>query len=412
MKEILLNLLALVLAALTPDGGEIPAELQSEVDSLKEAIGALPDETSGEDATPSAEVTNTLMQRITDLAGNIKAAQTKPAVMDKITEAKFVAVNAALKSFDTNQKGLGKNVTAPKNFDFNCLVKNKTIRVLNANNANFEQTKNDEFSFEQKLRQDGFLMGLKNIPLNGENIIRWVEGARGANATAVIAIGNDRPAKTNTTSNSSETTNTIGQQTTVSLQLLKTINGVKSLYEDDLRKDIDDTIALQVAAMLAAANNPINVTATVNEGTPTIQDVIKVAYLQLKPYAGGNRIVIAISTNQMVGMSLLKDKNGNALAPISFPDLDIVTFLPTATYTDDHIFGWVADTSVRFYNDGVQIFSDELNGIGVSGDNFKKSQISIAAQYLNEGMVIRGTDVVTTIYDSINGVITELTAGA
>jgi hypothetical protein len=31
------------------------------------------------------------------------------------------------------------------------------------------------------------------------------------------------------------------------------------------------------------------------------------------------------------------------------------------------------------------------------------------AEYLNEGLVIRGTDVVTTIYDSIEGAISELT---
>jgi hypothetical protein len=65
--------------------------------------------------------------------------------------------------------------------------------------------------------------------------------------------------------------------------------------------------------------------------------------------------------------------------------------------------------SVRFYNDGLWIGSDELNGRGVSGSNFSKNQISILAEYLNEGIVIRGTDVMTTIYDSISGVITELT---
>ena len=88
--------------------------------------------------------------------------------------------------------------------------------------------------------------------------------------------------------------------------------------------------------------------------------------------------------------------------------MSIENFIADATYTSDKIFGWVDQMSVRFYNDGLWIGSDELNGRGVSGENFKKNQISILAEYLNEGMVIRGTDIVTTVYDSISGVITAL----
>lgn len=89
--------------------------------------------------------------------------------------------------------------------------------------------------------------------------------------------------------------------------------------------------------------------------------------------------------------------------------MSIENFIADATYTSDKIFGWVDQMSVRFYNDGLWIGSDELNGRGVSEDNFKKNQISILAEYLNRGMVIRGTDIVTTIYDSIQGTIADLT---
>lgn len=171
----------------------------------------------------------------------------------------------------------------------------------------------------------------------------------------------------------------------------------------------EDKISLQVAAVLATANNPIATTAKVNNGTPTIADVIEVAYWQLRAYAQGKMIHIAISSEKQKELNLLKDANENKLAKITYPDLMIENFIADVTYTDDTIFGWVADMSVRFYNDGLWIGSNELNGRGVSGDNFKKNRISILAEYLNEGIVIRGTDVVTTVYDSIEGVISELT---
>lgn len=416
MKEILLNLLALVLTALTPGGGEIPPELQAEIDSLKEAINAMTEGAPAEGAEPptdNAEVTNAIMQRLTDLASKVKNSADQSLVVNKITESRLVAVNSAMKAFNKAQDGLGHGRGKVLNHNFDAMVKNQGLRVFNANNANFVKGIDEEFSFEQKLRQEGFLIGLNVKTMEpGTNVIRWNEGSRGSNATAIIAIGAARPAKANTTAPSVETTDTLGQQTTVSLQLLKAINGVKEIYNDDIKKDIEDKIALQVAECLKAANNPINITETVNEGNPTIQDVILYAYMQLKLYAGGKTVVIAVPSQKFIAMNLLKDKNGNKLAPISFPDLEVVSFITGDTYTTDDIFGWVSETSTRFYNDGLSIYSDELNGIGVSGDNFSKSQITLAAQYLNEAMVIRGTDIVTTIYDSISGCILELTAGA
>lgn len=408
MKEILLNLLALAMTALTQNGGEISPEMQAEIDSLTAAINALsdnPDE--GADATAS----NELLQKLTDLAANIKNEAEKSKVSNKITDAKVLAVNAAMKAFTNKQNELGKGSKKVKNLNFDALAKNNgKMKVYNANNANFTKTVEEEFSFEQKLRNSGFLAGIKEVAMaEGTNQILWTEGARGNNVAAIVAIGADKPFKTHTTANSTLAMKTLAEGVTVPVQLLKAINGVQSLYEDDLKGDLDDKIALQVAAVLATANNPIATTAKVNVGTPTIADVIEVAYWQLRPYAQGKTIHIAISSEQQKALNLLKDANENKLAKIAYSDLSIENFIADATYTDDKIFGWVDQLSVRFYNDGLWIGSDELNGRGVSGDNFKKNQISILAEYLNEGIVIRGTDVVTTIYDSISGVITELT---
>lgn len=405
MKEILLNLLAVALTALTQGGGEISPELQSEIDALTAAINALPSE-GGEQAQT---VTDELLQKFTDICAQIKDASGKQVVANKITETKVIALNAAIRNFESKQKGLGVQKPAEKNLNFDAMVKNNgKLRVLNANNANFAKTTEDEFSFSQVLRNSGHLAGIKNMPQpEGTNQIIWTEGTRGANVAAIVAIGGDKPEKTNVTAVSTLGMSTLAERTSVPVQLLKAINGVQSLYEDDLKGDLDDKVGLQAAAVIAAANNPINVTVTTK--SPNIADVIEVAYLQLKPYAGGKNIHIKISAQKQKELNLLKDDNGNKLAKISYPDLIIDNFIADATYTDDKIFGLVEDMSVRFYNDGVWIGSDEVNGRGVSGDNFKQNKISILAEYLNEGMVIRGTDVVTTIYDSISGVITELT---
>lgn len=418
MKEILLNLLALVLTALTPGGGEIPPELQAEIDSLKEAINAMTEgapEEGAEPPTDNAEVTNAIMQRLTDLASKVRNSADQSLVVNKITESRLLAVNSAMKAYNKAQDTLGHGAgRAAKvmNYDFNAFVKNNGVmRVQNVNNANFAKSVEEEFSFNQVLRQDGFLRGLKVINLpEGTNQVMWTEGTRGANAAAVFAIGADRPTKSNTTATVLKATETLGEQTTVPVQLLRALNGVQTLYQDDIKGDLEDKIALQVASVIATAANPINITVTCK--APNVSDVIESLYLQLKPYAKGNRIVIAISSQQQKALNLLKDANENKLAKLSFEDLDIVNFIATETYTNDDIFGWVDNMSVRFYNDGLQIVSDEVNGIGVSGDNFKKNQISLGAQYLNELILIRATDVVTTAYDSIAATILELTAGA
>jgi hypothetical protein len=408
MKEILMNLLALTMTALTQGGGEIPAELQAEIDALKAAIDAIGE---GEGEAANTEATNALLAKMTDIAEKIKDNAEKSKVSNKITDAKVAAVNVAIKNFEAKQKGFGSGVAKPKNYNFDALAKNNgRLKVYNANNPNFTKTVEEEFSFSQKLRNSGFLAGIKEMPMaEGTNQVIWTEGTRGANSAAIVAIGDDKPFKTNTTANSTLAMNTLAQGVTVPVQLLKAINGVQSLYEDDLKGDIEDKIALQVAAVLATANNPIVTTATVNQGTATIADVIEVAYWQLRSYAQGKTVHIAISSEQQKALNLLKDANLNKLAKVSYPDLAIENFIADATYTSDKIFGWVDQMSVRFYNDGLWVGSDELNGRGVSGDNFKKNQISILAEYLNEGIVIRGTDVVTTVYDSIQGVIGALT---
>ena len=410
MKEILLNLLALTMTALTQGGGEIPAELQSEIDALTAAINAMGEGANPDQAGDQA-ATNELLQKMTDLAEKIKDNAEKSKVSNKITDAKMVAVNVAIRNFESKQRNLGAGDAKPKNLNFDALVKNNgKLKVHNVNNGTFTKTVEEEFSFSQKLRNSGMLAGIKEMTqAEGTNQIIWTEGARGTNVAAIVAIGSDKPFKTNTTANSTLALATLAQGVTVPVQLLKAINGVQSLYEDDLKGDIEDKIALQVAAVLATANNPIVTTAKVNVGTPTIADVIEVAYWQLRQYAQGKTIHIAISSEQQKALNLLKDKNENKLSKVAYPDLAIENFIADATYTSDKIFGWVDALSVRFYNDGLWVGSDELNGRGVSGDNFKKNQISILAEYLNEGIVIRGTDIVTTIYDSIAGTITDLT---
>jgi len=410
MKEILLNLLALTMTALTQGGGEIPPELQSEIDALTASINAMGEGANPDQAGDQA-ATNELLQKMTDLAEKIKDNAEKSKVSNKITDAKVAAVNVAIRNFETKQKNLGSGEAKAMNMNFDAMVKNNgRLRVFNANNGTFTKTIEEEFSFSQKLRNSGMLAGLKEMnQAEGTNQIIWTEGTRGANVAAIVAIGADKPFKTNTTANSTLALSTLAQGVTVPVQLLKAINGVQSLYEDDLKGDIEDKISLQVAGVLATANNPIVTTAKVNVGTPTIADVIEVAYWQLRQYAQGKTIHIAISSEQQKALNLLKDANENKLAKISYPDLLIENFIADATYTSDKIFGWVDALSVRFYNDGLWVGSDELNGRGVSGDNFKKNQISILAEYLNEGIVIRGTDIVTTIYDSIAGIITDLT---
>ena len=276
MKEILLNLLALTMASLTQGGGEIPAELQAEIDALTAAINAM-----GENPEEPADqtATNELLQKVTDIAEKIKDASEKQKVTNKITDAKVLAVNVAIKNFETKQKNLGSGVAKVKNLNFDAMAKNNgKLKIVNANNGTFTKTVEEEFSFSQILRNSGFLAGVKQIALaEGTNQIIWTEGTRGANVAAIVAIGADKPFKTHTTANSTLALSTLAEGVTVPVQLLKAINGVQALYEDDLKGDLEDKLSLQIAAVLATAANPIVTTATVNNGLATIADVIEVA---------------------------------------------------------------------------------------------------------------------------------------
>ena len=132
MKEILLNLLALTMTALTQGGGEVPPELQSEIDALTAAINALganPDEQVDQSAT------NELLQRVTDIAEKIKDQTEKTKVSNKITDAKVAAVNVAIKNFENKQRELGAGQAKPKNLNFDSLIKNNgKFKITNANN--------------------------------------------------------------------------------------------------------------------------------------------------------------------------------------------------------------------------------------------------------------------------------------
>lgn len=60
------------------------------------------------------------------------------------------------------------------------------------------------------------LAGLKEISLaEGTNQILWTEGTRGANIAAIVAIGADKPFKTQTTANSTLAMVTLAEGTTV-----------------------------------------------------------------------------------------------------------------------------------------------------------------------------------------------------
>lgn len=141
-----------------------------------------------------------------------------------------------------------------------------------------------EFSFEQKLRNSGMLAGLKRLILLRckSNYLdwrySWGEHRRYRCNRSRQAIQNSAWLLT------ALAMQTLAEGTTVPVQLLKGINGVQALYEDDLKGDLEDKIALQVSAMIATANNPIVTTAKTTGAN--ISDVIEVTTWQLRQYTG------------------------------------------------------------------------------------------------------------------------------
>jgi len=138
MKKVFLDLLALVLVALTQGGGEIPPELQTEIDAITAEINAMGE---NPDAPVDQTATNELAQKITDIAEKIKDDSAKTKVNNKITDVKVAAVNVAIRAFETKQKNLGSGQAKAKNMNFDALAKNNgKLKVYNANNGTFTKT--------------------------------------------------------------------------------------------------------------------------------------------------------------------------------------------------------------------------------------------------------------------------------
>ena len=77
--------------------------------------------------------------------------------------------------------------------------------------------------------------------------------------------------------------------------------------------------------------------------------------------------------------------------------------MPNATYTKDKIFAAV-EGKIRFYNDGLDVStSDQVY--------WTTNQIGLRAEYLNEVIVLRGSDVINTIYDDLSTLLAAVVGG-
>jgi superoxide dismutase len=94
----------------------------------------------------------------------------------------------------------------------------------------------------------------------------------------------------------------------------------------------------------------------------------------------------------------MTDNNGSPInIDFEAKGIRVRTFVPDAVYTNAKIFAAV-EGKIRFYNDGLAIDTSEHA-------YWSSNQIGLKAEYLNEVIVLRGSDIVNTLYDDISNII-------
>ena len=358
---------------------EVQASLKEEADAFEALAEQLAAEAEDSEALKVVQEALTKVQEAqTALKEKLAAIETAPAPEAPMANGKQRFSNAVS---DAVKAGLVAGQSIAK------------LRFANANNANFNVPFfDDEITLEDR-KLPSFLEACRQIPMSGQTSVVWNEVESGTNVAAIVAIGDAKPVKTNSTSASVAGTNTLAEIVKLPVQYKSAAPILQDIFEKDLADDVNDKADAQVQAVIATAANAYSGVSLA--GKALWQAILAVAN-KAREYKPAQKVYVWISTERSVELDLMASNTEGIPYSVDFASkgIEIRTFVPNATYTKDKIFAAV-EGKIRFYNDGLDVStSDQVY--------WTTNQIGLRAEYLNEVIVLRGSDVINTIYDDLS----------
>ena len=329
------------------------------------------------------------LKAIEETLKQLKEAQT--ALQEKITEIK----TAEIENFENGHQRFRNEIKKAVDAGLQASQRISVLRFKNANNANFNVPYYDgEITIEDR-PLPSFLEATRQIPMAGETSVVWNEVGSGTNVAAIVAIGNEKPVKVNTTSAATAGCDTLAEIVKLPIQYRNAAPVIQDIFEKDLADDVNEKANSQVQDVIATAANPYAGT-TIPNGK--LWQAIIAAANQVRENRPSANVYVWIANDKSVELDTMTDNNGSPInIDFEAKGIRVRTFVPDAVYTNAKIFAAV-EGKIRFYNDGLAVDTSEHA-------YWSSNQLGLKAEYLNEVIVLRGSDIVNTLYDDISDII-------
>jgi len=358
---------------------EARQSLEGEIAALEELLTALDGE---QDDSEIVKMVEEQRKALEDL---------RKSLTEKIAEIKDAA--PAAENFENGRQKFANALQKAVEAGLKAETMIAKVRFANANNTDFNVPYYDEEITLEDRPMPSFLEACRQIPTGGATSVVWNEVESGTNVAAIVAVGRDKPVKSNSTAAAVAGQNTLVEIVKLPVQYKEAAPVLQDIYEKDLMDDVNEKANSQVQAVIAAADNAY--AGSVKTVTsPALWQVVMGVANECRKNKPSQKVYVWVSSNKAVELDLMTTLNGDPVSvEFASKGIELRTFTPNTTYTDDKIFAAV-EGKIRFYNDGLQLSTSEHA-------YWANNQIGIKAEYLNEAIVLRGSDVVNTCYDSI-----------
>jgi len=375
---------------LTPDQIQMLGDEITSLDALSAKLAELAT------AEPDNEEVVKLQTMVTDLQTALGENQT--AFENKI--AKMVE-GKTKKQFANFVKEAVEN----KLFDKGTKQSIGITRFENANNANLNVIYQDsEIGITPSLVPT-LIDYVRQISLNGQNSVAWNEHTAGTDASAIVAIGGDKPVKTASHTSTTTGTETLAVISKLPKQYKAAISMIADIYVNDLNKDMLRKLNSTLIAIVAAGSDIADFYTTI----PTVDkahiiDAIRLVAAGIKNLFPENRVVIGLSQAALFELDSVKDENGNYVTyDFAQKGIILVSIPVTATFTATSILG-MSESVVRWYSDG-------LDNLITDQRYWDTNEIGLMIEVLNSLFVLRGCDALATCFDDYSTIITDMGGG-
>src|SRR5574344_2854666 len=275
---------------------EARQSLEAEISALEELVSALDGEQDDSEVVKMVEeqrkaleeLRKSLEEKIAEIKSAAPADETFENGRQKFANALEKAVKAGLEAKQTIAK----------------------VRFANANNANFNVPYYDEEITLEDRPLPSFLESCRQIPMGGETSVVWNEVESGTNVAAIVAIGEAKPVKTNSTSAATAGSTTLAEIVKLPIQYKNAAPVIQDIFEKDLADDVNEQANSQVQAVIATAANAYSGTTIANGA---LWQAIIAAANQVRENRPSSNVYVWIANDKSVELDTMTDINGSPI---------------------------------------------------------------------------------------------------